>query len=616
MAKHSRKPKRQRHVAVQSVDNDAGSSENPKGNGFTFARILVAISVFAFLIRVIHVLFTVSVPTAAQLVGDAAGYYAWASEISGGNWYGDKTFYQAPLYPYFLAVLMKLGLDVTGMRLVQALLGAVGTAALGLAARSKFGERTGILTAALYGFYPAGIYYDGIIQKAALASALLCLMLAAIGQLQEKWKLHSALLAGLFLGLLVLTRENALLWIPLIGLWMVVATPNKSVKQRASLIAFYCAGLALSLLPVAARNASLGGEWSPTTFQAGPNFYIGNNLNSFGIYRPLVPGHETPMYERADAQAIAEATTGRELSAREVSRFWMNQSLSEIKQAPSRWLMLMVQKSFMVINRFEVPDVESIVVYRAQSVPMTLASIWNFGVLFPLAMLGLMCSLNQWRRLSLDYLLVSTMIAAIVFFFILGRYRFPLVPLLMPWAAFGVLELCRQVRERSLLANMKVPIVAAALAAILSNLPVHDESGLTASSIMNSGIAAAKNGNTDVAIRLLNESIQMEPGIAETHFNLGRAQLQLGRPAHAIRSFQIALKLDPNLSMVDLMLGQVYESIGEKQAALRHYQRAARISADSADAIQGITRIREEGIRKTPSDRATCPGGTVTFLRK
>ena len=65
-------------------------------------------------------------------------------------------------------------------------------------------------------------------------------------------------------------------------------------------------GSRVVLFPVAARNASLGGEWSPTTFQAGPNFYIGNNLQSNGLYKPLVPGHETPKYERADAQRLAE----------------------------------------------------------------------------------------------------------------------------------------------------------------------------------------------------------------------------------------------------------------------------------------------------------------------
>ena len=57
------------------------------------------------------------------------------------------------------------------------------------------------------------------------------------------------------------------------------------------------AGLAFVLLPVGLRNRSVGGEYSLTTFQIGPNFYIGSNADATGRYRPLVRGHETPQFE-------------------------------------------------------------------------------------------------------------------------------------------------------------------------------------------------------------------------------------------------------------------------------------------------------------------------------
>ena len=48
------------------------------------------------------------------------------------------------------------------------------------------------------------------------------------------------------------------------------------------------------------------GEFSPTTFQAGPNFYIGNHRNADGRYQPLIRGHETPEFEQKDATQLAE----------------------------------------------------------------------------------------------------------------------------------------------------------------------------------------------------------------------------------------------------------------------------------------------------------------------
>ena len=61
-----------------------------------------------FLLRFMHVLQTFEVPTLVRLLGDARGYFDWAVKISEGDWYGAETFYQAPLYPYFLAVVIKI----------------------------------------------------------------------------------------------------------------------------------------------------------------------------------------------------------------------------------------------------------------------------------------------------------------------------------------------------------------------------------------------------------------------------------------------------------------------------------------------------------------------------
>ena len=193
---------------------------------------------------------------------------------------------------------------------------------------------------------------------------------------------------------------------------------------------------------------------------SGPNFYIGNNLEANGIYVPLVPGHGTPMYERADAERLAEQAVGHELSAREVSQFWMSRAWEEIRQSPSRWLQLMLAKTFMVFNRYEVPDVESMYIFREYSVPLKLSRIWHFGTLCPLAIWGLIATWGDWRKLWLYYLLLLTMIAAVVLFFILGRYRNPVAILFVPFAAAGVVDLCAGRRTKMAICHRRrgVPI--------------------------------------------------------------------------------------------------------------------------------------------------------------
>ncbi|WP_419189749.1 tetratricopeptide repeat protein [Stieleria marina] len=537
-----------------------------------------------------NVLQTIEVPTLVELLGDAKGYFDWAVKISDGDWYGTETFYQAPLYPYFLAVLIKIfGPSITLIRVVQMLLGVAGVWLIGLAGRRLFSERIGLVSALMLAAYPPAIYYDGIIQKAAVATFLLCALIASCVYLQSEKRWWYAVMTGASLGLLVLARENALLWTPVIPIWILLAL-RESNRHRWTLVGCYVGGLALILLPVAARNASLGGEWSPTTFQAGPNFYIGNNLQATGIYVPLVPGHGTPMYERADAERLAEQAVGHELSAREVSQFWMSRSWQEIRQSPSRWLQLMLAKTFMVFNRYEVPDVESMYIFREYSAPLKLSRIWHFGILCPLGIWGVIATRRNWRKLWLYYLLLLTMIAAVVLFFILGRYRNPVAILIIPFAAAGAVDLFVRIKERK--GQMLRVAAVLLLSGILCNIRVHEERSLHASCSMNMGISACKAGNLPAGIQLLRSAIAEFPEMAEGYLNLGRAYMLNQQPDRAARCFQNALILDPRLQGVHFQLGEALEYSGQRQQAIEQYQRALTENSSDARARNALSRIR------------------------
>lgn len=576
----------------QTPSNPESSSTNPAlTDRVSYAILLASICGLAFFLRLVNVLQTFEVPTLIQLLGDAKGYFDWAIRISDGDWYGSETFYQAPLYPYFLAVLIAVfGPSITLIRVVQMLLGVAGVALIGLSGRKLFSEKVGLVSALMLAIYPPAIYYDGIIQKASLATFLLCVLVTACVYLQCEMRRRYAVLAGISLGLLVLTRENSLLWTPLIPLWILFGIGE--TKWRGwTLVACFACGLASIVVPVAARNASLGGEWSPTTFQAGPNFYIGNNLQASGIYVPLVAGHETPMHERADAQRLAEQAVGRELSSREVSQFWMSRAWEETRQAPGRWLQLMVAKTFMVFNRYEVPDVESMYVFREYSFPLQLSRIWHFGILCPLGIWGLIVSRGDWRRLWLHYLLLLSMIAAVVLFFILGRYRNPVAILFVPFAAAGAVDLYQRLREQQW-RSIGAAGVVLALSAAFCNITVYEERSLQASCYMNMGIAASKAGDLPTGIRLLKKAIAEFPEMAEGYVNLGRAYMMSQQPGRAAQCFQNALILDPRLVGVHLQLGEAFELSGMRQQAIEQYQRALALDPNDFRASEALNRLR------------------------
>lgn len=518
--------------------------------------VIIGVAFVAMALRTWHVIATVNVPTSQFLLGDAAGYFQWAQRIAAGNWYGDDTFYQAPCYPYFLAVLMRVfDVGVTGARMTQALLGSVSVIAMGLATWHWFGKKAGIGASIMLALYSPSIYYDGIIQKTSLAAFLTCCLLLGSAWFAKQRTHLAAVVCGACLGLLVLTRENALLWLPVFPVWIYL-TGSESRRLSGTQVFAFVAGLSLFLLPVAARNASLGGEWSPTTFQAGPNFYIGNNLSADGIYRPLVPGHETPLYERADAVRIAEETSGRSMSSREVSKFWMAKSFDEINQSRMRWLQLMAQKSFMLVNHFEVPDVESINVYREQSAVLMMTKLLNFGILFPLACCGLFLHVRNSRQHLILIVLAGVMAIAVVAFFILGRYRLPLAILLVPFAASGLIGTVDLLRERRFRPLVGIGAIFVCIFGI-SHLPVHDQTGLNASSLMNAGIACAQRDNMELSLQLLQRARTIAPELGEVHFNLGMAWSKLGDPFRALACFRQALRVDPTLIQAKVQIDRL-----------------------------------------------------------
>jgi hypothetical protein len=93
------------------------------------ALTALALFVLALLLRLAHVWQIRSAPFFTLMMGDSRAYDEWARRIAAGDWIGRDVFYQAPLYPYFLAVLYNtVGRDPLTVRIVQAAIGSASCA--------------------------------------------------------------------------------------------------------------------------------------------------------------------------------------------------------------------------------------------------------------------------------------------------------------------------------------------------------------------------------------------------------------------------------------------------------------------------------------------------------
>ncbi|WP_372721702.1 tetratricopeptide repeat protein, partial [Novipirellula sp.] len=265
-------------------------------------------------------------------------------------------------------------------------------------------------------------------------------------------------------------------------------------------------------------------------------------------------------------------------------------SWSEIRQSPVAWISLLFRKTAMVVNHFEVPDVESLFIHQQYSVVLKLFSFWQFGLLTPLAAIGIVMTRNRWKELTLLYALIAVMVVAIVGFFILGRYRFPLVPLLIPFAAAGVTLFIDAVSRRQW-RPLRMPLGVAILVAIVSYLPIHAENHLNASSLMNVAVAAGQQGDLGAAIKLLEQSNQMQPDIAETNYNLGFAYKQIGQLQPAIKHLVKAVQLEPDLMTANFHLAECLEQIGRFEEAKLFYTNILTVDSKHAGAVRALERL-------------------------
>ena len=556
------------------------------------AMVYVAIFLVALVVRLVYLSQVRTIAFFETLVGDAASYDAWAQRIQSGNWWGGPTFYQAPAYPYFLGVLYALfGHHLMLVRIVQALMGAAACVVVAAAGRRFIDRSTGFLAGGLLALYAPAIFYDGLIQKTSLALLALAVLLWCVGWANHRRKASAWASVGVILGLLVLTRENAMLLAPVLMIWIVTAYRSETISKRLIWSVALLAGVAITLAPVTIRNRIAGGEWAITTVQAGPNFYIGNHEGATGLYVPLVAGHESPPFERDDAKRLAEQAVGHSLTDAQVSHYWLSQALSFIRQHPLDWLRLLGRKLLLATNAYEITDVEGYNVYRAYS-PLLggLGLVFHFGVLLPLAVLGIWATAPIIRRHLPLLVIGAALLVSIVLFYVLGRYRFVLVPVLCIYASAGIIALRRHLvgRRWAVLAG---PLLIAAGVAVMSNRPVAPQRQLDAMAYGNLATVLAQRGDLVAATSVFAMALEENPDSGQLHYNMGLCRAMLGDWSGAIKHFTMAKSVQPDLVEVDYQLGVAYEQTGRIADAIRHYRTALRINPADQDANQALKRL-------------------------
>ncbi len=534
--------------------------------------ILAAVLLLAFSLRFIFFYEIAKSPIADMVIEDSKTYHDWASRIAGGDWLGKDVFFALPLYPYFLGLIYTVaGVNLQAARFIQVVLGTVNCWLIFLIGRRFFSTGIGLLAAFLMSVYGWLIVYDSAILSPVMIIFLDALVLLYLSRLEDRpggWA--GWLGAGLLVGLTATASAHIISFIPLVVVW--IFWRFRGERGRWSRSGAYLAGVLVIMGAVTFRNWQVGKDFVPLTAHGGINFFIGNNPHSRGVFEPPPLLRSGGATLRNDAEKIARRALGRPLKPSEVSSFWFHQGLDFIKENPGRFIHLLWRKFTIFWDNLEIADVIHPDFFR-DIAPILKLPLLVFGVIAPFSLLGLILGWGIRRRILLLYLFIAGYIFSTLLYFVNSRYRLPLVPFLLLFAAYAIFRVMEYIRGKHWF-RMIISLFALALLVVWVNPSLVTEPRF----VLNMGAGHnhlgtyySQKGDMNRARAEFEKALQLEPYRPEAHYNLANILFKLGDLSGAEKEYEEAIRRDPFYDSAHLALALVYEQRGEKEKARLKY---------------------------------------------
>ncbi|WP_232293697.1 tetratricopeptide repeat protein [Stigmatella aurantiaca] len=486
---------------------------------------------------------------------DADYYDSLGERLARGEGFPEGPFWQPPLYPAVLGGLYWLGgHSLWWPRLLQACLGAF-TAALacGVARRISGRPGVGVLAGMLVALHGPLIFYDGELLATSLGTflATAALWLA----LREPRSFWTALGCGACMGLGALTVAPLLLLLPPLAWALAQGRP-----VRAVLCGAVCAALVLC---ATAFNHARTGEWLLISANGGINLWLGNNADVDGAMA-IRPGAawETLVNEPARYGFHTPASQ---------DAYFTRRALSWCGSQPLTCASNLLWKLRLLLMARELPRNEALAVVRSQSPVLWALTVSPGGVALPYALLWPLAaagSVALWRqgrsgtveaRAALTVAGTALLLAApSLLFFVSGRYRAPLAPVLCVLAALGLHALTSRAAPRGVPAAMALAVLG------LSVWPMRlavDAVDFEAELHYAVGGRRARLGDDVGAVEAWRQAVSRKPDSLEAGFNLGLALERLGRLDEAAHTYEALLRWHPDEARVHSRLAQVRNAV-------------------------------------------------------
>lgn len=377
---------------------------------------------------------------------DHRTYEADARDLVRGLWPPDTDFYRQPGFVWILGHYhLLLGPGLRTYQIIQLSSGALASIAVYAIGRHIFGSATGWIAALLWATFPLGIFYDAQLVTHGFESQLIpwitWIWIRALkpGSNQASIWAPPALL-GLLLGIASVVRPAMLALIPIAVLTLTWTYSNRS-HPRPLRGVLLLAIATLPILPVTLHNYEHTGRFQAISANGPVTLYLGNNRDSAGIGQ----------------QSLAFRTTHERVNRGEVS--YIGQTITDIREAPQRWLGLMARKTALYWGALEIPNNVDFQAEATAISPLIRLLPMRFGPTVALAFAGLSLAARHPRTykpgLWLLCIILLMLFTTTVIFHVVSRFRTPTYALLILPAAFVLVETGQRIARQELAATAR-----------------------------------------------------------------------------------------------------------------------------------------------------------------
>ncbi len=510
---------------------------------------------------------------------DSLSFLRWGARIAAGEMGLDRPFFLNPLYPYFLAPILKIfgAHHLIAIRLIQGVLGLLTILATAGAARRFVGPITALGAALIIATYPLLLYYEQKVMIVTLAVFLNAMTLWLIARFMEKRTIGSAALAGIPLGLSVLARPNVAIFALLLPFWFLGFAPTgKRLRFVVVNTAIFFGAIAVMIFPVTLHNYLVGDDFVPVTSSMGCNVYQSNNPEAWrSDWMASAELRLNPVLIENDAEEVAEREMGRELKSSEISDYWLKRALRVMRENPSQAAHFLLRKGLYFFEGEEIPSSYNFPFDRSESVLLRLLPI-TFWWISPLMLLGSVAVLSTRRKAAPLVFLLLAYAVGLTLFFPLAHYRAPVLPAAIPLAVLGVGYLIEALRGGGSLRNR---LILLTLFVLLSRAPT----------------IARELGVPRFAER--------EPDYVVYHYNQGMFLLGEGQLNAAEAAFRKGIAFKPEAWFSYDGLAALSNARGEPANEARYLEKVLEIKRDSWDTLARLGRLHfnrgdvKEGLR-------------------